>query len=81
MVPKRKEYSNDLRSLAIRYSQNGDSQWKITTRTLLLLETVLDVINKYERSKYIVKLLGRGRKRPTTERTDRMIQRIMKKVR
>ena len=79
MVPKRKGHRNDLRSLVITHFQYGDSQWKIATKTLLLWETVRDIINKYERTKCFGNLFGRGRKRKTTATIDLTTQRILKK--
>ena len=81
MVPKRKESSNDLRSLVIKHFQSRDSQREVETKTSLPRETVRDIINKYTRTKCIGNLFDRGRKEKTTTTTDRMIQRILKKDR
>ena len=81
MVPKRKEHSNDLRSLFIKYLQNGDSLRELATKTLLPRETVRDIINKYKRTKYFGNLFGRGRKPKITTTTYRTIQRILKQDR
>ena len=70
MVPKRKESSNDLRSLVIKHFQSGDSQREVEKRTLLPREMVRDIINKYERTKCIGSLFDRGGKRKTTITTD-----------
>ena len=40
MVPRRKEYSNNLRSLVIKHFQNGHSQREIATKTLIFRETL-----------------------------------------
>ena len=70
MVPKRKEHSNDLRSLVIKYLQNGDSQRAIATKTLLPRETARNIINKYKRMEtYSVEA---ERKRPQQQLTERL---------
>ena len=79
MVPKRKEHSDDLHSLVIRHFQNGDFQREIATKILLSWETMLDIINKYKRTKCIGNLFGRGLRRKTTTTIDRTIQHILKK--
>ena len=72
IVSKRKEHSNDLRSLLIKHFQNGDSQLEITTKTLLSRETLPDIINKYKRTKRIGNLFGRAeRERPQQQLTGR----------
>ena len=81
MVPKRKEHSNDLRSLVIKHFQNGSSHREIATKTLLSREMVRSITNKYKKTKCIGNLFGRGRKRKTTTTTDRTIQRIQRKDR
>ena len=81
MIRKRKEHSNDFRSLVIRHFQNEDSQRKTATKTLLPREKVWDIINKYKRTKCIGNLFDRGRKGKTTTTTVRTIQRILKKDR
>ena len=40
MAPKKKEHSNDLRTLVIRHYQNGDSLSEIATKALLSRSTV-----------------------------------------
>ena len=60
MIRKRKEHSNDFRSLVIKHFQNGDPQRKTTTKMLLPLEMVRDIINKYKRTKCIGNLFDRG---------------------
>lgn len=78
MGPKKKEHSDDLRTLIIKHYLNGDSQREIAKKLLLSRETVRSVINKYKSTKCIGNLLGRGRKRKTTTTTDRLIQRKLK---
>ena len=73
MAPKKKEHSNEVRSLIIKHYQNGDSQRKIASNMLVLRETVRYVIQKYKATKYIGNLFGRGHKRKTSTATDRMI--------
>ena len=67
MISKRKEHSNDLRSLVIKHFLNGDSPREIATKTLLSRETVRDIINKYHRTEC---LFGRGQKGKTKTTTD-----------
>ncbi|CAF1479687.1 unnamed protein product [Didymodactylos carnosus] len=78
MAPKKKEHSDDLRSLVIKHHLNGDSQREIAKKVLLSRETVRSMINKYKNTKYIGNLFGRGRKRKTTTTTDQLIQRKLK---
>ena len=40
MAPKRKEHSDDLRTLVFKHFLNGDSQREIAKKTLLSRETV-----------------------------------------
>ena len=81
MAPKKKEHSNDLRTLVIRHYQNGDSLSEIAAKTLLSLSTVQYMINKYKSTKCIGHLFGCGRQRKTRATTDRLIQRKVKLVR
>ena len=80
MAPKRKEHSDDLRTLVIKHFLNGDSQREIAKKTLLSRETVRSMIKKYKSTKCIENLFGRGRKRKrkTAATTDRLIQRKLK---
>ena len=80
MAPKRKEYSDDLRTLVIKHFLNGDSQREIAKKTLLSRETVRSMIKKYKSTKCIGNLFGRGRKRKrkTAATTYRLIQRKLK---
>ena len=78
MAPKRKEHSDDLRTLVIKHFLNGDSQREIAKKTLLSRETVRSMIKKYKSTKCIGNLFGHGRKRKTAATTDRLIQRKLK---
>ncbi|CAF3080826.1 unnamed protein product [Rotaria socialis] len=78
MALKKKEHSNDIRTLVIKHYQNGDSQRDILSKALLPRSTVEYIIKKYKMTKCIGNLLGRGRKRKTTATTDRLIQRKLK---
>jgi transposase len=78
MAPKKKEHSNDLRTLVIKHYLNGDSQREIAKKVLLSRPTVQSIIKKYKNTKCIGNLFGRGRKRKTTATTDRLIQRKLK---
>ena len=81
MAPKKKEHSNDLRTLVIRHYQNGDSLSEIAAKTLLSRSTIQYMVDKYESTKYISNLFGCARKRKTRATTDRLIQRKLKLVR
>ena len=74
MAPKKKQHSNDLRTLVIRHYQNGDSLGEIAAKTLLSRSTVQYMIDKYKSTKCIDHLFGLVRKR----KTDRLIQRKLK---
>ena len=78
MALKKKEHSNDLRTLAIIHYLNGDSQRKIAKKVLLSRPTVQSIIKKYKSTKCIGNLFGRGGKSKTTSTTDRLIQRKLK---
>ena len=70
MAPRKKDHSNDVRTLVIRHYQNGDSLRKIATKTLLSRSTVQYMVDKYKSTKCIGHLFGRGRKRKTRTITD-----------
>ena len=74
MAPKKKEHSNDLRTLVIRHYQNGDSLSKIAAKTLLSPSTLQYMVDKYKLTKCIGHLFGRARKSKTRASTDRHIQ-------
>ena len=75
MAPKKKEYSNEVRSLIIKHYQNGDAQREIVSNMLVPRETERYIIQKYQVTKCIGNLFGRGRKRKISAATDRMIVR------
>ena len=78
MAPKKKEHSNEGRSLIIKHHQNGDSQREISSNMLVPGETVRYIIQKYKATKCIGNLFGRNRKRKTSAAIDRMIVRKIK---
>ena len=61
--PKKKEHSNDLRTLVIRQYRNGDSLSEAAAKTLLSRLTAQHMVDKYKSTKCIGHLFGRGRKR------------------
>ena len=67
MTPKKKEHSSDIRSLVIEHFLNGDSYAMIAKNVLIPRPTVQSIIKKYKQTKCILNLLGRGRKRKTTQ--------------
>ena len=77
MAPKKKEHSNDLRSLVINHYFNSDSRREIAKKVLLSRPTVQSII-KYKNTKCIGNLFGRGCKPKTTSTTDLLIQRKLK---
>ena len=78
IVPKKKEYSDDLRELVIKHYWNGDSEHEIAQKTLIPRDSVHYMIAKYKSTKCIRNIIGRGRKQQTTTDTDRVIQRKIK---
>ena len=78
MVPKIKEHSFEFRNLAIKHFLNGDSEHEIAKKLLCSRNTVHSIIDKYKKTKSIGNILGRGRKRKTTLRDDKIIQRKVK---
>ena len=78
MPRKKKEYSNDLREVVIKYFLNGNSEREITCKVLISRSSVNYMITKYKSMKCIGNMIGRGRKRKTTIHTDRIIQRKIK---
>ena len=62
MAPKKKEHSNEVRSLIIKHYQNGDSQREIASNMLVLRKTVRYIIQKYKATKCISNLFGHGHK-------------------
>lgn len=78
MAPRRKEHSSDIRSLVVQHFTNGDSYATIATKTLLPRSTIQYIIKRYKKTKCILNMKGRGRKRKTTAAVDRIIQRKIK---
>ena len=81
MTRKKKEHSNDFRTLVIRHYQNGDSLREIAAKTLLSRSTVQYMVDKYKSTECIGHLIGRACKRKTRATTDRLIQRKLKMYR
>ncbi|CAF1185651.1 unnamed protein product [Rotaria magnacalcarata] len=76
MAPRKyKEYSNDLRELAIKHFQSGVSERNIAQKVLIPRTSVHYIISKYKSTKCIGNIIGRGRKRKTTVHVDRCIRR------
>ena len=70
MAPKKKEHSNNLRTLVIRHYQNCDSLSEIATKTLLSRSTVQYIVDKYKSTKCIGNLFGRAHIWKTRATTD-----------
>ena len=67
MAPKKKDHSNDRRSLVIKHYQNEDSQQEVSTKVLLPRETKRYIIRRYKETKCIGNVFGRVRKRHTEQ--------------
>ncbi|CAF2761239.1 unnamed protein product [Rotaria sp. Silwood2] len=78
MAPTRKEHSNEFRETIVKHFLNGDSEHDIATKMLCSRNTIHSIIVKYKKTKCIGNILGRGRKRKTTIRVDKAIQRKIK---
>ena len=78
MAPKKKEHSNDLRTLVINHYLNDDSQREIAKKVLLSRPTAQSIIKKYKNTKCIGNLFGRDGKPKTASMTGRLIQRKLK---
>ncbi|CAF2963140.1 unnamed protein product [Rotaria sp. Silwood2] len=78
MAPKSKERSFEFRELVIKHFRNGDSELDIATKLLCSRNTIHYIIAKYKKTKCIGNIFGRGRKRKTTARIDKTIQRKVK---
>ena len=78
MVSKTREHSYGIRETVIKHFLNGDSEHGIASKVLLSRNSVHYIIAKYKKTKCIGNILGRGRKRMTTEHLDRLIQRKVK---
>ena len=71
MVPKKREYSNILRTLVIRHDLNAGSLSEITATTLVSRSTVQYMVDKYKSTKRIGHLFGcASSKRKTRVTTD-----------
>ena len=78
MASKKKEHSNEIRTLVIKHYLNGDSQREIAKKMFLSRSIVQSIRKKYINTKYIGNPFGRRRKRKTVPTTDRLIQRKLK---
>ena len=78
MVPKKKEYSFDLRETVIKHFLSGDSEHDIAGEMMIPRNSVHYIITKYKKTKCIENIIGRGRKRKTSMHLDRIIQRKVK---
>ena len=78
MAPKKKEYSFDLRETVIKHFLNGDSEHDIAGKMIIPRNSVHCIITKYKKTKCIENIIGRDRKRKTSMRLDRTIQRNVK---
>ncbi|CAF4789727.1 unnamed protein product [Rotaria sp. Silwood2] len=74
-MPKVREWSSDLRQLVIKHHSNGDSIRTIATDLYLARSTVHCIIKKWKQTGSVINRIGRGRKRLTTSRVDRIIHR------
>ena len=73
MAPKKKDHSNNHRSLVIEHYQNEDSQREVSTKLLLPREAIRYITRRYKETKCIGDVFGRVRKRKTSAATDRLI--------
>ena len=78
MTPKKKEHTNDLRTLVIQHYQNGDLLSEVAATTPLFRSTVQYMVDKYKSTKCIGNLFGRACKRKTRAATARLIQHKLK---
>ncbi|CAF1527135.1 unnamed protein product [Adineta ricciae] len=78
MAPKKKEHSIDVRSQVIQHFLNGDSYTDIVDKVLIPRPTIVSIVQKYKKSKCVLNISGRGRKRKTTVAVDRIIRRKIK---
>ena len=78
MVPKKKEYSFDMRETVIKHYLNGDSERQIATGMLTPRCSVNFIIIKYKKTTCVGNILSRDRKRKTSANVDRIIQRKIK---
>ena len=78
MTPKNKEHFNDLRELVIKHFLDGDSERETDKKVLIPRDSVQCIIGKYESTKSIGNLKGRGRRRKISTNTDHILQRKVK---
>ena len=78
MAPKKKEHSVDVREKVIKHFQNGDTEHEIAKKLLLPRTSMHYIIAKYKKTRCLVNIVGRGRKRKTSEHLDRVIHRKVK---
>ena len=78
MSPTRKEHSNEFREVVIQHFLNGDSEREIASKMLCSRNTVHSMVVKYKKTRCIANIIDRGRKRKTTTRVDKVIQRKIK---
>ena len=78
MAPTRTEHSNEFWELIIKHYLNGDSEREIASKVFCSRNSVHSMIMKYKKTKCIANLAGRDRKRKTTVREDKVIQRKIK---
>ena len=79
MSPARKEHSNDFRELVIKHHLNGDLEREIASKMLCSRNTIHSMTTKYKKkTRCIANLTGRGRKRKTTTRVEKLIQQKIK---
>ncbi|CAF3239743.1 unnamed protein product [Rotaria socialis] len=76
-MPKTCEWSSDLRELVIKHHLNGDSIRTIVKKVDLSHSTIHSIIKKWNDTGSVMNRLGRGRKRHTTSRVDRIIHRTI----
>ena len=60
MAPKKKEHTNDLRTLVIQHYQNGDSLGEIAAKTLLSRSTAQYMVDKYKSTAIYLDVLSKG---------------------
>ena len=78
MVPKKKEYPVDLRQTVIKHYLNGHSEHEIAQKLIIPRTSVHYIIDKYNKTKCVQNIIGRGRKRKTTVYLGRAVQRKIK---
>lgn len=78
MAARRKEHSSEIRRLIVTLFQEGSNSYgNIAKQLKLPKSTVQSIIEKYQKIESVSNIPGRGRKRATTEREDRIIGRKM----